>query len=563
MESMNGALVALVVLAVFFLAYRVYGRHLGEKVLRLDPERETPAHAFQDNVDFVPTNRYVLFGHHFASIAGAAPVVGPAIAVIYGWLPGLLWVVFGTIFIGAVHDFSSLIVSMRYGGRSIGDLTEDLVGARARNLFLVLIFFGLSLVLAVFAIVIGVLFRQHPQAVFPTFFLVGLAMIIGYLVYKTPIGLSAATVVGVLLMGFGIWYGSSHPLGGGITLTGWIVILLSYAFCASVLPVWSLLQPRDYLNSFALYFGLGAMYLGLFLVHPTIVAPAVQLHPAGAPPIFPFLFILIACGAISGFHSLVASGTTAKQVDKESDARFIGYGAMLAEGGLSTMAVIACTAGIGSAMVWHQRYASWGAMNSLSNKLSAFVDGAGGFVSAVGFSPAFSKTLVVVIVVSFAMTTLDTCARMLRLIISEIGENAGIKVLQNRYLASALAVLSGLALAKIPVGKVSSGMALWPVFGVTNQILSALALLTVSVYLYKRGRPTLYTLIPMVFMLAVTLAGMVLNIRKYWVDHNLLLLCVGSAILLLEVWLVVESLSVLREHRARQQAVLRSRELSS
>jgi len=560
---MNSALIALMVLAAYLLAYRFYARFLGSKVLRLDPERTTPAHLLQDDVDFVPTNRYVLFGHHFASIAGAAPIVGPAIAVIYGWLPGLLWVVFGTIFIGAVHDFSSIVVSLRHRGRSIGDLTEDLIGRRARNLFLILIFFGLSLVIAVFAIVIGVLFRQHPQAVFPTFFLILVAMVIGALVFKTGFGLGRATIVGVLLMGAGIGFGASHPMGGGISLNLWIVILLSYAFVASVLPVWALLQPRDYLNSFALYFGLGAMYLGLFLVHPKIVAPTVQLHPAGAPPIFPFLFILIACGAISGFHSLVASGTTVKQIDRESDAPFIGYGAMLAEGSLSTMAVLACTAGIGSATLWHQRYASWGAMNSLSHKLSAFVDGAGGFVSALGFSLDVSKTLVVVIVVSFAMTTLDTCARMLRLIVSEIGENAGISALQNRYLASAVAVLSGLALARIPVGNVSSGMALWPIFGVTNQIIAALALLTVSVYLFRKGRPTLYTMVPMVFMLAVSMSGMFLKISAYWQDRNFLLLGVGSTILLLEVWLVLESLIVFREQRNGRKVLRAGSEVSS
>ncbi len=558
---MNGAVVALVVTVAYILAYFLYARFLGDKVLKLDPGRKTPAHEFRDEVDYVPTNRYVLFGHHFASIAGAAPIVGPAIAVIYGWLPGLLWILFGTIFMGAVHDFSSLLVSMRHRGRSIGDLTEDLIGPRARTLFLILIYFGLSLILAVFSLVIGVLFQHHPQAVFPTFFLIGLALVIGYLVYRTSLGLGTATVIGIILMGWSIWFGVSHPLGTGIQVGNWIYILLAYSFAASVLPVWALLQPRDYLNSFALYFGLGAMYIGLFIVHPKIVAPAVQLHPAGAPPIFPFLFILIACGAISGFHSLVASGTTAKQIDKEGDARFIGYGSMLVEGSLATMAVIACTAGLGSAVLWQQRYASWGAINSLQNKLGAFVDGAGGFVSALGFSLDFSKTLVVVIVVSFAMTTLDTCARMLRMIISEIGENVGVSALKNRYVASTLAICSGLALAKIPMGKVSTGMALWPVFGATNQILGALALLVVSVYLYKKGRPILYTLAPMVFMLAVTIVGMVINIRSYITGHNYLLLFVGSAILILEVWLVFESLVVFRDQRSgvRGQVSARSK----
>jgi len=543
---MNGAWTAVGVLVFYGLAYRFYGRYLGRRILGVDPGRATPAHTQRDDIDFVPTNRYVLFGHHFASIAGAAPIVGPAIAVIYGWLPALLWVVLGTIFLGAVHDFASLVVSLRHEGRSIGDLTEELVGPRARNLFLLLIYFGLSLVLAVFAVVIGVLFRQHPQAVFPTFFLVVVALIAGNLVFRTRLGLGPVTVAGVLLMAWSIAYGAAHPMGSGISPSAWVVILLAYAFAASVLPVWALLQPRDYLNSFGLFFGLGAMYLGLFLVHPSIVAPAVRAHPPGAPPFFPFLFILIACGAISGFHSLVASGTTAKQIDREEDACFVGYGAMLAEGGLATMAVIACTAGLGSAEAWQERYASWGAINSLRNKLAAFVDGAGGFVHALGFPLGFAKTLVVVIIVSFAMTTLDTCARMLRLIIGEIGENAGVPLLRNRYVSSALAVLSGLALAAIPAGGISTGMALWPVFGATNQILAALALLTASVYLVQQARPALATLLPMVFMLAVTLAGMLYNLRHYAATGNRLLLVVGVVILGLEVWLAVESLLVLR-----------------
>ncbi|RMF92745.1 MAG: carbon starvation protein A [Candidatus Schekmanbacteria bacterium] len=555
---MNGALLAVIVIAAFLASYFSYAGILGKKVLRLDASRITPAHKFRDDIDFVPTNRFVLFGHHFASIAGAAPIVGPAIAVIYGWLPGLLWIVFGSIFLGAAHDFAALVVSLRHGGRSIGDLTKDIIGARARNLFLILIYFGLSIVLAVFALVIGVLFKEHPQAVFPTFFLIALAMVIGTLVYKTPIGLGPATVAGVLVMGWSIWYGVYHPIGADLETSQWITILMIYAFVASILPVWFLLQPRDYLNSFALYFGLGAMYLGLFIVRPEIVAPVIRIKPEGAPPIFPFLFILIACGAISGFHSLVASGTTAKQIDKETDSKFVGYGAMLAEGALATMALIACTAGIGSAEAWQARYATWGAMNSLQNKLGAFVDGAGGFVSALGFSLDFSKTLVVVIVVSFAMTTLDTCARMLRFIVSEIGESAGITALKNRYIASAVAVLSGLALAKIPMGKVSTGMALWPVFGATNQILGALALLTISVYLFKRQRPIAYSIIPMFFMLAITISAMMINIKKYYESGNYFLLIVGSLILLLEIWLAFEAFIVFRESRTEEKAVMNS-----
>jgi carbon starvation protein len=539
-------LIALVVLALFLIAYHTYGRFFSHRILGLDPEVSTPAHRHRDGVDFVPANKYVLFGHHFASIAGVGPILGPAIAVIYGWVPALLWIVVGAIFIGGVHDLGALAASVRHQGRSIGDLTEELVGHRARNLFLLLAFFLLAVVLAVFAITMVTLFRQCPESVFPSFALIVIAVLVGLLMYRTKIGLPGATAIGLVLFVLAIWYGTGHPMGEMLSRNSWawLLVLFAYAFVASVLPVWVLLQPRDYLNSFGLYAGLGLMYIGLFVARPAIVAPAVRLAPPGAPPIFPFIFILIMCGAISGFHSLVSSGTTSKQLNTEKDARFVGYGSMLVEGALAAVVVLACTAGLPSAEAWQVRYANWATAQSLGAKLSAFVDGAAYFISHIGFSETVAKTFVTVTVIGFALTSLDTATRLLRFIVAEVGERARLAPLKNRFVASAVAVALPVILATAKFKNQSTGMALVPVFGISNQVFACLVLLVVSVFLLHRKRMTVYTLLPMVFMLGITLAAMIIKIGDWVDERNLLLITIGSIILIGEIWLVVEGLLV-------------------
>ena len=499
----------------------------------------------------MPSNKYVLFGHHFASIAGVGPILGPAIAVIYGWVPAIIWTVIGAILIGGVHDLGALVASARHEGRSIGDLTEELVGHRARNLFLVLAFFLLAVVLAVFSITMATLFQGCPESVFPSFALIGIAVIVGLLMYKTNIGLPAATLIGLVMFVLAIWYGTGHPMGEMLSRNSWawIVLLLAYAYVASVLPVWLLLQPRDYLNSFGLYAGLGLMYIGLFVARPEMVAPAVRIYPTGAPPILPFIFILIMCGAISGFHSLVSSGTTSKQLNTENDAHLIGYGSMLVEGALAVVVILACTAGLRSAAVWQARYADWGSAQSLGAKLGAFVDGAGYFISRVGFSENIAKTLVTVTVIGFALTSLDSATRLLRFIVAEVGERARVVPLKNRFLASGVAVALPLVLATAKFKGQSTGMALVPVFGITNQVFACLGLLVVSVFLFRRRKPALYTLVPMIFMLAVTIAAMFVKLGDWIDERNYLLITVGSIILIAEIWLVVEGLLVFSRRR--------------
>ena len=548
---MSAFVLALLALVLFFVAYHTYGRFFSRLILGLDPNLATPAHSKRDGIDFVPSNKYVLFGHHFASIAGVGPILGPAIAVIYGWVPAIIWTVIGAILIGGVHDLGALVASARHEGRSIGDLTEELVGHRARNLFLVLAFFLLAVVLAVFSITMATLFQGCPESVFPSFALIGIAVIVGLLMYKTNIGLPAATLIGLVMFVLAIWYGTGHPMGEMLSRNSWawIVLLLAYAYVASVLPVWLLLQPRDYLNSFGLYAGLGLMYIGLFVARPEMVAPAVRIHPTGAPPILPFIFILIMCGAISGFHSLVSSGTTSKQLNTENDAHLIGYGSMLVEGALAVVVILACTAGLRSAAVWQARYADWGSAQSLGAKLGAFVDGAGYFISRVGFSENIAKTLVTVTVIGFALTSLDSATRLLRFIVAEVGERARVVPLKNRFLASGVAVALPLVLATAKFKGQSTGMALVPVFGITNQVFACLGLLVVSVFLFRRRKPALYTLVPMIFMLAVTIAAMFVKLGDWIDERNYLLITVGSIILIAEIWLVVEGLLVFSRRR--------------
>jgi len=318
-----------------------------------------------------------------------------------------------------------------------------------------------------------------------------------------------------------------------------------------VLPVWSLLQPRDFLNSLLLYLGLGLTYLGFFVMRPEFVAPAVDLSPEGSPPIFPFVFVVIACGAASGFHSLVSSGTTAKQLDRETDARFIGYGGMLGESLLGLAAVLACTAGFATPEAWHAHYRSWDAGASLGSKMGAFIDGAAQFVSAIGLPVESARTLIAVMVVSFALTTLDSATRLLRYNIEEIGQTVRLRPLGNRYVSStaAVALIAFFALYKIDGQE--AGLVLWQLFGSTNQLLAGLALLVVAVYLIQRKRPSWPYLVPMVFMLVGTLAAMATKLLEFWRAGNWLLLFVGACITAISLWLLVEAAVTLGASRDR------------
>ncbi|MEE9605728.1 MAG: carbon starvation protein A, partial [Candidatus Scalindua sp.] len=448
---MNAALLALFSIFCFFLSYLFYSRFLAKKIYRLDSNIITPAHEFKDGIDYVPANKHVLFGHHFTSIAGAAPIIGPAIAVIWGWLPALLWVVIGTIFIGAVHDFGCLVISAKNKGHSIGDLTGKVIGKRAQALFLTIIFFLTWIVIAVFAYVIATLFSQFPTTVLPVNIQIIVAITIGIIIYRTRFGILIPSIIALLILYtfiyLGVYFPVHLPAFVGGQVESWIILLFVYAFIASVLPVWLLLQPRDFINSHQLFVGLGIMYLGLFILHPPMVAPALNLGVEGGLPWFPFLFITIACGAISGFHGLVGSGTTSKQINNISDSRMIGYGAMLGEGSLGLMSVFASTAGFATLAAWKSHYSSWSTAGSMDAKIGAFVNGGAYFLKEGLMLPdGFGTTLIAVIVISFAATTLDTSTRIQRYITTELGQIYNIKILTNRFVAAAIAAFTPLIL---------------------------------------------------------------------------------------------------------------------
>ena len=554
---MQSVLIAVGAFVLYIIAYRTYGRFLARKIFKLDDSNITPAVEFDDKKDFVPTKLEILFGHHYTSIAGTGPIVGPAIGIIWGWVPALIWVVVGSIFMGAVHDFGALIISARNKGKTIGDLAGKYISHRVQIMFLVIVFLLLLIVIAVFCLVISVLFSMYPQSVIPIWIEIPIAMALGHLVYKKGKNALHLSMIGVFFLYIFIVVGSYVPVNmpvfwGMQPLTTWTILLLIYAYIASVLPVWKLLQPRDYINGHELFVVLAVLTLAVLISRPEIVAPAYQALPEGAPPIFPFLFITIACGAISGFHSLVGSGTSSKQMSKESHAMVIGYGGMLLEGFLAVLVIISVAAGIGlaggvegsltGAAAWSSHYASWGAADGLGEKVSAFVDGSAKMLLYLGIPWAIAITVMGVFVASFAATTLDTATRLQRYIITEIGAYIKFKPFTNMYVATGVAVVSAgfMALAK-DGGK--GGLLLWPLFGAANQLLACLGLLVLTVYLRKRKVSTVYTFIPMLIMLVITAVAMGYNIKNFYVDgfKSLHLLIISLIIIILEIFMVIES----------------------
>lgn len=550
---MNALLLAVITYVGFIIAYKTYGRFIGKKLFELSNKNVTPAHEMEDGVDYVPTKKKILFGHHFTSIAGTGPIVGPAIGVIWGWLPAVIWVFVGSIFMGAVHDFGAMVISARKKGKSLGDVTKDIISPTSRNLFLIIIFFLLLIVIAIFAMIIGKLFIMYPAAIFPVWMEIPIAVLLGYLVYKKKMNVTILSIVAIVLMYITIWIGATYlsdihipEIFGMQEIIVWVIILMVYAFIASVLPVQTLLQPRDYINSHELIVAMVLLVGGLAVAHPVITAPAFRPEVAGAPPILPFLFITIACGAISGFHSLVSSGTSSKQLSNEEDSRFIGYGGMLMEGALAILVILACTAGLGGAEAWNARYIDWANSSGLAAKLGAFVDGGANFISHIGIEIGLAKTILAVFIVSFAATTLDSATRIQRYVVAEIGDGIKFKPLSNKYGATLVAVGTAVLLAMAEPGG-SGAMILWPLFGASNQLLAGLTLLVITVYLAKKKKPTIYTLIPMVFMMVMTAWGMVHNIINFYESSKWLIFVIGIIIMILEVWMIIEAITVLRK----------------
>jgi len=585
------ALVAALSLVAFVLGYRYYARFIGSRIYQDDEEIVTPAHELGDGRDFVPTGKHILFGHHFTSIAGAAPIIGPCVAAFWGWLPALLWVVLGTIFMGAVHDFGALVVSLREKGRTIADITGNVISGRMRVMFLCFVAVVSWLVLAVFAMAIAGLFVSTPASVVPINVEILVALAVGWLIYKKGWGALAPSLVALGILYFFVWYGVDHqvdfqasPGDPGVismlafewskadAISFWIIVLFVYSAIASLLPVWLLLQPRDFINSHQLVVGLGLLYTGLFIAWPAFDAPAIRTSTEGAPPLIPLLFVTIACGAISGFHGLVSSGTTSKQVDRLSHARPIGYGAMLGEGSLALASLMAGVAGLAvigecslpaqghvSDLSWAVYYDEWA--HAGANKAAAFVLGGAAYLEQLGLTRAIARTLMAVLVISFAATTLDTATRIERFLFTELGAALKIKLLTNPYVATACAIGPAILLAFLSVADpanpgqtTSAAWVLWPIFGASNQMLAALTLMVLSLYFWRRGRPVLPLVLPMVFIMGITFAAMVLNMATFYQQENWLLLGLTAVLLSLILWMLLEGFAILGRLRAERSA---------
>lgn len=494
---MNAALLLIVALAALITAYIFYGGFLSRR-LGADPDRPTPAHTMTDGVDYVPARAPVLLGHHFASIAGASPIIGPITAAVFGWVPVFLWVVLGSIFVGGAHDLSSLIASLRHRGRSIGEIIEDHVGLSGKSLFLIFSISTLVLVVAVFTNVVAKTFTSVPESATASLLFLLLAVVFGQALYRFRLPLGPATVVGVVLLFGSVWVGVLLPLQASEGFWTWF--LIAYIFFASVTPVWALLQPRDYLNSFLLYAVLLGSLIGIIVAHPTIQMPAFTGLSSDLGPIFPVLFVTVACGAVSGFHSLVASGTTAKQLDNERDARPVAYGAMLIEGLLAVIALL--TIGVLTQSDHAARLAEAG-------PVPLFSEGVGSFMASLGLPVRVGTSFAALAVSAFALTSLDTCTRLGRYAFAEFfergkGEGTAPAWSQNRWVGTAVVVAAGGGLALS-----GQWQAIWPIFGSANQLLAALALLAVSVWLAHRGHRALFARIPMYFMFVITLSALI------------------------------------------------------
>ena len=553
---MSSLVLMVIGLVIFAFGYLVYSKFLATKIYKLDDKFQTPAHELNDGIDYVPTNKFILWGHHFTSVAGAAPIVGPAVAIIWGWLPAFLWVTLGTVFFAGMHDLGALWASQRNKGRSIGSLSARYIGRRGSYLFLIVIFLVLLMVVTAFAVVITGLLISTPSSVIPAWGAIIVAVLVGIAIYRLKWRLLPVTVVGIVVLYALIVVGDRVPvvLPEGFLGIGpaafWIIVLFIYGGLASVLPVWLLLQPRDYINGVQLFVGLALLYgsvlIGTILGADStnIVAPMINnAVPDGTPSIFPLLFVTIACGAISGFHGIVSSGTSSKQLDKETDARFVGYFGAVGEGLLSLGTILAVAGGLGSVARWEEVYSAFG-----QGGVNAFVEGGGRLMEqGIGLPASLSATVLATMAVLFAATTMDTGMRLMRFVVTEAAGSVNIQV--NKFIATIVVVGIGMAMTFSQGLEGGGGMRIWPLFGTTNQLLASLTLSIIGVMLIRKRRNPLPALLPLILVFVMSFWAAIEQLFSFADPANpdWLLFGLDVIIIISSIWVAIEAFFAMRK----------------
>jgi carbon starvation protein len=535
----SGFLLLAVSVILFLGGYLFYGRFLARK-FQLDNKRETPAHTLKDGVDYVPAKAPVLLGHHFASIAGAAPIIGPITAAAFGWGPVYLWIVVAGIFMGAVHDFSTLVASVRHKAQSIGKVIEAQIGPFGKRLFLIFAWATLVLILAAFLVIVARTFEARPEVASASVLFILLALVFGVSIYRLKINLVLGTLIGVGFLFLCIYIGMQVPIH--LSSSVWILVLMGYIFVASVVPVWLLLQPRDYLNSFLLYFMLIGAFFGIVVANPAINLEFYGGFSQEIGLLFPILFVTVACGAISGFHSLVASGTTSKQLNKEGDAKMIGYGGMLIESLLAVIALI--TVAVLTRPEYQQFMSSKG-----GGPVALFANGVGSFMAKLGLPLETGVAFAALTVSAFALTTLDTGTRLARISVQEFFSSNDEKKPKNKWLTNrfagtfvSVAAGGGLALS-------GQWKAIWPLFGSANQLLAALALLAVAVWLRNKNMADWFVRYPMYFMYIMTTCALIMLAWKNIGAGNYFLAICALLLLGVSISMAVHAIRSLKERQ--------------
>ena len=511
------AILTFACLFFYFIGYCFYAGKLDSELIQPDEAQATPAVEKNDGVDYVPSKPLVLFGHNFASIAGAGPVIGPIIAMHhFGWAITLVWILLGNVFIGAVHDYLTLMVSVRNRGSSIADIAESTMGYRAKAVFAIFLILAMLLVIAVFGVVAAKTLIAQPEMVFPTFAIIPVSMILGWCIYKKNLNLQMVSTIAVLAVVLNIYIGFKTPIPlpeegvmGFSPLIFWFVILMIYAGIASILPVQTLLQPRDYLSTYILFGSMALAILGLLWVGPELNTPAWRgAMSEEQGPVWPMLFVLVACGAVSGFHSLVAGGTTSKQLATEIQGKIISYGGMLSEGVVAVVTVLL----VGGGLYWVAPQGSGIDMAQLGFRetlqyggwILAFGNGFGNIVNQMlpFLSFTFASMIAVLALNTFVLTTLDTAVRITRFLVQEsLGEK--IPIFKNKY-----AVTTTVVFVAYLIGATDGWQKIWPIFGATNQLIAAVALFVVAPWLMAVKKPTQYVLYPAVFMVITTIGAL-------------------------------------------------------